>query len=68
MGRGTNIFVLDTGLDASHIEFQGMDREVENVADFTTSPRWGNKAAAARRQGVILATHHSLMQRGATSM
>ena len=22
-----------------------MDREVENVADFTTSPRWGNKAA-----------------------
>ncbi len=44
MGRGTNIFVLDTGLDASHIEFQGMDREVENVADFTTSPRWGNKA------------------------
>jgi len=21
-----------------------MDREVENVADFTTSPRWGNKA------------------------
>ena len=42
MGRGTNIFVLDTGLDASHIEFQGMDREVENVADFTTSPRWGN--------------------------
>ena len=25
MGKGTNIFVLDTGLDASHIEFQGMD-------------------------------------------
>ena len=34
-GKGVNIFVLDTGLDTKHMEFQGSSREVENVGSFS---------------------------------
>ena len=34
-GKGVNIFVLDTGLDTKHPEFQGPSREVENVGSFS---------------------------------
>jgi len=42
-GRGVNIFVMDTGLDATHPAFAGSNREVENVADFASSRPWKNK-------------------------
>ena len=32
--KGTNVFVLDTGLDTLHQEFEG-DREVENVGSYS---------------------------------
>ena len=49
-GAGASIFVLDSGLDASHAEFApvagGARREVENVADFTRGRfGWRNKEA-----------------------
>ena len=38
-GKGVNIFIVDTGCDTTHIEFDTAGREVQNIASFTDKGR-----------------------------